>query len=286
MASASKTAVKLSPKLKTLITTPHAKGLPLAAPRGLKATTSLFEAVATSAKANGLGHDVWLTLSAATLTTINSPESLKELYSFATKSLAKAPNRVEESAMRAAIMREAALKTISFNGIPKAINNLNALASQLEPEVAAALRKSPVRELTPDNVTLRTQTDAKALWDDIYEPFSAKLLSKLAESHPDLPVHILSSHYGPLLCDPPELKEGNVGRVLTSVVAIASLRAQRGVEPQVKSHVFGLRNAASAKEGIKGEAFLTSDDGASWVLTEVDRITNAIEGGQVTKAKL
>lgn len=89
---------------------------------------------------------------------------------------------------------------------------------------------------TPANVTYTVETQALALWNSIYDPHSTKLLHKLAESHPDLPVHILNSHYGPLLSDPTPTVgagSGKVGRVLTSVVAIACLRAQQGVTPQV-----------------------------------------------------
>lgn len=127
---------------------------------------------------------------------------------------------------------------------------------------------------------------AKSLWDGIYEPHSAKLLSKLAESHPDLPVHILNSHYGALLSDPPAetIPSGHakIGRVLTSVVAIACLRAQQGVGPQVTSHVFGLKKSVLEGGGlgdeapIQGQEFLASDEGAQWVLNTVDDVVSSL----------
>lgn len=137
-----------------------------------------------------------------------------------------------------------------------------------------------------------TQSKALALWNSIYEPHASKLLVKLAESHPDLPVHIFSSHYGPLLSDPsiPTTVQGKVGRVLTSVVAVACLRAQQGVAPQVASHIFGLRNSAEAGSGAElearfdGQDFLTSDEGAIWVLNEVDRIVEVIAKGETSFA--
>lgn len=132
------------------------------------------------------------------------------------------------------------------------------------------------------------RTQALSLWNNVYEPHSAKLLAKLAESHPDLPVHILSSHYGPLLSDPDAKvatpARGKVGRILTSVVAVACLRAQQGVAPQVASHLYGLRNSmlpdsgAAEEEPVVGSAFLTSDEGAVWVLEEVDRIVEVVAG--------
>lgn len=138
------------------------------------------------------------------------------------------------------------------------------------------------------------------LWKSIYAPFDEKLISKLSESHPDLPVHILNSHYGPILSDPSSPPPAaKVGRVLTSVVAIACLRAQTGVGPQVTSHIFGLRKAyedgsykAEGEEDVEGGRWLASDEGNMWILESVDKVVQAIGAGQGTtfapgmKAKL
>lgn len=133
----------------------------------------------------------------------------------------------------------------------------------------------------------------KALWDGIYEPHSAKLLHRLAESHPDLPVHILSSHYSALLSDPFTTSPNGgykVGRVLTSIVAMTCLRAQQGVGPQVTSHVFGLKKANLAggggerEEKIKGQDWLCSDEGVKWVLESTDEISEVITGGETSFA--
>ena len=140
---------------------------------------------------------------------------------------------------------------------------------------------------------------ARALWDSVYAPFEDKLVEKLARAHPDLPVHILNSHYGPLLSDPPPAQEtGNesgsgtalarTGRVLTSAVAVACLRAQTGVGPQVLSHVFGLRKAwedgswrGDAEAGVVDEEtvrWLAGDEGCEWLLRSVDGIVEALGG--------
>jgi hypothetical protein len=140
---------------------------------------------------------------------------------------------------------------------------------------------------------------ALGLWNSVYDPHSAKLLEKLSASHPDLPVHILSSHYGALLSDPSATVgagSAKVGRVLTSVVAIACLRAQQGVTPQVTSHIFGLRKSleegsgAQGEDHVEGQEFLVSDEGSLWALGEVDRIVQFVNGGEASfapvKAKL
>jgi hypothetical protein len=77
--------------------------------------------------------------------------------------------------------------------------------------------------------------------------------------------------------------------VLTSLVAVACLRAQTGVGPQVTSHIFGLRKAyedgshrAEGEEEVTGGAWLASDEGSVWVLKSVDAIVEAIGGGMGT----
>lgn len=130
---------------------------------------------------------------------------------------------------------------------------------------------------------------AYSLWDDIYTPHSDKLLKILGTSHPDLPVFIVESEYGPLFSspasfalpsDPDSAKKEpvwDVNRLRTSLVAISALRAQGGVGPQVTSHVWGL---LKAKDSIKpddaskqGLEWLTTEEGALWVVRTVDGVS-------------
>lgn len=215
--------------------------------------------------------------------TMNSPESLAALFTLASTST---PADLEI----AELMREVGLKCISFNGIPRTINSLNAFKSGLPETIADNLSKTPTRTPTPENISA-IKDRGHALWDSIYRPFEKKLYNRLADSHPDLPVIILNSHYGALLSDPAERvastsAHSSAGRVLTSIVAIACLRAQSGVAPQVLSHVFGLRKAledgswASDVEGEQGARWLASDEGNEWILNSVDKIVKAIGQGQ------
>ena len=188
----------------------------------------------------------------------------------------------------AELIREIGLKCISFNGIPRSINGLAQFRAQLPDDVASALGKTPTRAPTTSNLSAMT-TRGRALWDSVYAPFETKLLGRLADSHPDLPVHILNSHYGPLLSDPPGERHGlaRVGRALTSVVAIACLRAQTGVGPQVLSHVFGLRKAVddgswradAEAEDVQGVEWLAGDEGCAWILESVDGIVELVGEG-------
>lgn len=191
----------------------------------------------------------------------------------------------------AEFIREVGLKCISFNGIPRSINCLNAFRASLPASVASRLETRPSRELNPENLPA-AKTRGRALWNSVYAPFEEKLIAKLGESHPDLPVHILGSHYAPLLSDPNAEGRGGLegtGRVLTSLVAIACLRSQTGVGPQVLSHVFGLRKAIedgtykTKGNGAEGAEWLATDEGSEWILETVDTISKALGGGNFAR---
>lgn len=132
----------------------------------------------------------------------------------------------------------------------------------------------------------------QGLWTSIYRPFDSKLFSKLADSHPDLPVFIVNHEYGALFADPPALGHetgAKIGRVLTSIMAVACLRAQTGVGPQVTSHVFGLRKAyedesfkGKGEFEVQGGEWLASEEGNVWLLEAVDRIVEALGEGKGT----
>ena len=211
--------------------------------------------------------------------TMNSPESMSILYKFASSSQPQ-----PQAMANAELMREIGLKCISFNGVPRTINMLNAFRASLPPAIAAALSTTPTRAPSTENIT-SVRERGRQLWDSIYRPYETKLVEKLAEAHPDLPVHILNSEYGSLLSDPPRETGATAGRILTSIVAIACLRAQTGVGPQVISHVFGLRKAAEDgtwKDDVENEEavkWLASDDGNMWILEKVDEVVDAIGEG-------
>lgn len=190
-------------------------------------------------------------------------------------------------------MREVGLKCISFNGIPRTINNLNAFHASLPRDVVSRLATQQTRKPTQQDLNSSAKR-GRDLWDSVYAPFAGKLYDKLAASHPDLPVHILNSHYAGLLSDPAERNGlARVGRVLTSVVAVSCLRAQTGVGPQVLSHVFGLRKALDDgsfkaekdEEGLEGAEWLASDEGSEWLLKSVDNVAEALGGANFASAK-
>ncbi|KAF7897337.1 hypothetical protein EAF00_005565 [Botryotinia globosa] len=267
---------KLSPSLKALISAPYARPGYAPAPRNIR---SVFQKIEEEASANNVGLPSWLTISTAATMTMNSPDSMLELFRLATKDKdhAHAVKTVEQ-------MREVGLKCIGFNGIPRTINVLGQFRANLPDEIMNSLNKTPSRELTTANVD-EAKARGRGLWDSIYRPFETKLLNKLAESHPDLPVFILNS-YSSLFTDPSvSSRPVKIGRVLTSLIGITCLRAQTGVGPQVTSHVFGLRKAfedgtykAAGEEPVEGGEWLAGEEGNAWILNTVDKIVEAIGG--------
>ncbi|KAI1809571.1 hypothetical protein GGS20DRAFT_571357 [Poronia punctata] len=277
------TMSKLSEAVKTLINAGHAKaGYTRASPQVQPA----LERLVTDAHDKKVGLPAWVTLSTAVSATMNCPEAMTQVFHLANSSNAQSRRT---PAQNAELIREVGLKCISFNGIPRSINTLGAFYNSLPADVASALSKTATREYTPQNVETRKK-DGLAVWDSIYLGFERKLLDKLAKSHPDLPVHIINGHYANLLANPRDAgKQEPVGRVLTSIVAIACLRAQTGVGPQVVSHVFGLRKAyehgdahAEGEQPVEGGEWLASDEGNLWLLESVDKLVHAIGGGEGT----
>lgn len=234
-----------------------------------------------------LPRSVLLTLATGTFVTLNSPSALRGLWQWSGK-----------QASDAALMREAGLKCISFIGIAKVINNLGVLHDCFAKDgVQAQLSADSRRDMWAESAN-PTFHRGSELWNSIYTPHSDKLIDKLAAYHPDLPVHILESHYSLLLSDPSPI--GPLGRTLTSVLAIACLQAQTGVGGQTTSHVFGLKKALSAEpsqldkngrdeEGLTREdkEWLCYDAGNEWALESIEALRTFVnsEGGAV-RAKL
>ena len=211
--------------------------------------------------------------------TMNSPQSMLELYHFAS-SLPSAPSAPET----AGLMREVGLKCISFNGIPRTINCLGAFREGMPKDVFDKIPSPPTRQLTAENIN-DSLARGRRLWDSVYKPFEEKLLDRMGQSHPNLPVHIINGHYSNLLSDPASDSPFSVGRVLTSLTGISCLRSQTGVGPQVTSHLFGLRKAfqdGSAETDVEGGEWLATDEGNQWILNSIDEIVQALGEGRGT----
>ncbi|KAK0669906.1 hypothetical protein QBC41DRAFT_222828 [Cercophora samala] len=286
----------LGPSLKKLINAPFANPNTTPAPPQIR---NIYQRLAREAKERKYGEKPWIAIAAAATFTLNSPTSLTHLHSTASSTTHHPTLPLSSPTLTplhiAELIREVGLKCISFNGIPRTINCLNAFRSDLEVNPwSPSLSSSPSRAVTNANVN-HTIGRGNALWKSIYTPHHAKLAHKLALAHPDLPGYILQGHYSMLLSDPPNVEGGipqqaRLGRCLTSLVAVACLRAQTGVGPQVLSHVYGLRKAIEQglhrtepeferDEEREGMELLAGDEGCEWVLRSVDAIAKAIGGG-------
>ena len=88
--------------------------------------------------------------------------------------------------------------------------------------------------------------------------------------------------YGTILSPLPrgDLEQGNLTRALSSVVGIATLRAEGRVGPQLTSHVFGLLKARYEENLNEEDRFLSSDEGTEWVIRKVDEVIDAVTVGE------
>ncbi|KAG5636516.1 hypothetical protein H0H81_007775 [Sphagnurus paluster] len=245
-------------------------------------------------------------LQTCTLLSANRPASLGHLYRFVTRSDIHEPDsrvNVAHAVNKAALMRESALKSAIFVGVPRVILSLAALHEALDDDVKKTLRTKS-RRLATSGTIESTIMRGQALWNSIYAPHADKLHDKLGVYHPDFISFIIQS-YGSVLAPLPggtkvftdessldDPDQGNLSRAMGSIVGIATLRAEERVGPQLTSHTFGLLKARNI-EGLSAEdSWLASDEGTEWVLRTVDEILDllASEGQQeaetVGKVKL
>ncbi|KAI1792917.1 hypothetical protein LXA43DRAFT_297479 [Ganoderma leucocontextum] len=237
----------------------------------------------------------WLTLATCTLLTANAPPTIGHLYRFTTRDdpeNASTRRTLAEGVDKAALMRESALKSSIFVGVPRTILSLANLHEAIEGDVKDGLRKtpSPKRAATPESVDT-VIARGRELWATIYEPHAEKLYNKLGGYHPDF-IEFIIQAYGAVLSPMPggDAEQGNLSRALGSVVGTACLRAEGGVGPQLVSHVFGLLKARNVDGLSEEDYWLASDEGTEWVIRTVDAILDVVKpelgDGTAAQAKL
>ncbi|KAJ6629168.1 hypothetical protein B0H10DRAFT_1777157 [Mycena sp. CBHHK59/15] len=284
----------LSPSIKHLLTLRNPATLP--APSFPKLHAILTSSYRDAKDRNA--ETAWLVLTACALTTVNRPSTMAHLYSFvkpdttsdADSRSVGASASVAEAVNKAALIREAVLKSVIFIGVPRVIHSFAAFNEALHVDVRTALRTKSRREATPENIA-STVERGKALWRSIYAPHAEKLHDKLGSYHPDFISFIIQS-YGAVLSPMPgglrafsdtssiaDPDQGNLSRALGSVVGIACLRAEERVGPQLTSHVFGLLKARYVEGQSKEDAWLSTDEGTEWVIRTVDDICDVVTSG-------
>lgn len=102
------------------------------------------------------------------------------------------------------------------------------------------------------------------------------IASTIAHGPPLFLAFIIQS-YGSVLSPLPGADEqGNLSRVLGSVVGIACLRTEGRVGPQLTSHVFGLLKARAAQDLSEEDRWLASDEGTEWVIRTIDTLLDVV----------
>jgi len=244
----------------------------------------VFDTTLKPARSQGATNG-WLVLSTAALLGCNSPTSVGHLYRYIGKT-SEERSSLEERVSDAAVMRESLLKGSIFVGVAMTINAMASLMDSLETDVKQNLRTNGVRQLEPSNIEA-TIARGNSLWKSIYRPHADKLQNKLGSYHPDFPLFILQAYGNVLSPLPSEVpRQGNLNRVETSLVGIATLRAMEGVGPQLISHVYGLMKARDSECDSNADHWLASDEGAKWALESVDQIVDATRSEHPTSSKL
>lgn len=160
---------------------------------------------------------------------------------------------------------------------------LTAFHVSLPSAVRSSLKSTSSYRAEVSNI-VSIQSNGQALWKSVHSPMEEAIDRKLARAHPDLPNYIKDHIYGGLLMRPQSRAGGTVGRITTSLSAIAYLRADQGSSPQLLGHVFGLQKAwrdsswklepsVGSAEGIQ---WLTSDEGCVWVLEMIDNLVSTV----------
>ncbi|PPQ72352.1 hypothetical protein CVT24_002068 [Panaeolus cyanescens] len=289
-------SIKLTPALKHLLTlrNPNVLPSPPLAQLNRVFTNTFRDARAKKAETG------WLVASTCTLLTANRPSAVGHLYRFATRSTLEEDKQtgldLPSAVNKAALMRESALKSVIFIGVPRVILSLAALHEALDDDVKNALRSNSRRTLSADNAQ-SIVTRGRSLWDGIYVPHADKLHDKLGSYHPDFISFIIQA-YGSVLSPlpgetrvysdasgPEDQDQGNLSRAMGSVVGMSALRAEGGVGPQLISHTFGLLKARLVENQSPEDQWLSTDEGTEWIIRIVDEILDGIADNASNQAK-
>ncbi|KAJ2924954.1 hypothetical protein H1R20_g12129, partial [Candolleomyces eurysporus] len=231
----------------------------------------------------------WLVLTTCSLLTVNRPSAVGHLYRFVTRSslegdvAAKAID-VPSAVNKAALMRESALKSTIFVGVPRlaALNKLHAKLGSYHPDFIGESERG-FQSMGRGCFSNRAMARIAACFADIFWLNLAFIIqsygSVLAPLSGGTKIYSDVSSLA-------DLDQGNLSRALGSVVGMAALRAEGGVGPQLTSHTFGLLKARNTPNQNKEDEWLSSDEGTEWVLRTVDEILDGVSAVEDVKAKL
>ncbi|CCT72340.1 uncharacterized protein FFB20_12246 [Fusarium fujikuroi] len=202
-------------------------------------------------KQPNLPRDTWYFVTATTLSALNRPDELPEVFKNAIGEGSETtgngiPSRDDQLRISRRL-REALLKASAVGGMPKSINALMSLKSATpeylldEPGMGTSLRHKDIHDTAPAQVLGRGQ----AFFDAIYGKISRRIMGQLDQSGaPDLGL-LARLTYGYVLSNTDVLTPAE-----TSFVLIASLIPQ-DVNPQLKGHLRGAFNGGASVDEVR-----------------------------------
>ncbi|KAL1949851.1 hypothetical protein VTO73DRAFT_8732 [Trametes versicolor] len=265
----------LSPRLKEILASLRG---PAQHVSSLKKTSHVLSYTLEDAKAKNIERG-WLILMTCALATANlTTVAVDHLYRLATqKDPEDAATRhdLADAVDKAALMREAVLKSTLFIGVPRTILAMARLHEALEDDVKDNLRTSELRTL--ENIN-EFKARGNALADSIYGPQSDGMRAKLRSYHPDFTESITQIYAAVFASFPEEAAvQGNLSRAQNSIVAIACLRTEgAGVGELLNGHALGLLRARDEPELPPEDYWLASEEGLEWALTTIDMLLDVL----------
>ncbi|KAG7417804.1 Uncharacterized protein Forpe1208_v004067 [Fusarium oxysporum f. sp. rapae] len=202
-------------------------------------------------KQPNLPRDTWYFITATTLSALNRPDELPEVFKNAMGEGSDTtgdgvPSRDDQLRISRRF-REALLKASAVGGMPKSINALMSLKSatpedlQDETGTGTSIRHKDIYDTAPTQVLERGQ----AFFEAIYGKISRRIMGQLDRSGaPDLGL-LARLTYGYVLSNTDVLTQAE-----TSFVLIASLIPQ-DVNPQLKGHLRGALNGGASVDEVR-----------------------------------
>ncbi|RKK93190.1 hypothetical protein BFJ68_g13385 [Fusarium oxysporum] len=202
-------------------------------------------------KQPNLPRNTWYFITATTLSALNRPEELPEVFKNATGEGSDTtgngvPSRDDQLRISRRL-REALLKASAVGGMPKSINALMSLKSTTpedlldEPGTGISIRHKDIYDTAPAKVLERGQP----FFEAIYGKISRRIMGQLDWSGaPDLGL-LARLTYGYVLSNTDVLTPAE-----TSFVLIASLIPQ-DVNPQLKGHLRGALNGGASVDEVR-----------------------------------
>ncbi|KAI8993365.1 AhpD-like protein [Pilobolus umbonatus] len=196
---------------------------------------SLPSALAQIKLDSNILQDIWYLVTAVIISSVNHPEDIHHVYKMTSTQIDNVDqiSTGERDKMRARVvlrLREALLKSHVIIGFPKTINTLQQLSNVTPDTVKTLLPDKPLRGM--------------ALFKNIYNKHTDKVIRNMRNTHPDLAQTALYHLYGPTLSDTSILTPRE-----TSLITVTGLMIQN-IPLQLTGHKHGALHNGATKEDL------------------------------------